>query len=254
MLATCGLAVAGILLGMPSCSPEYSLAPTFCDDWCLATLLPGCENEPNECVSDCELTKATDDCFALQEELLSCYEGQTREAFVCAGSDFSAETRVVGGICEAERDALFECEAPGIGACLSFCRQTQAEQLDNVSDSAPGLMPSEKSPDDDSPQECPIIDQPCEQLCWTVFSFTSQGLVAAGLPSQENGDTEAGDTEAGSAALCLQTVLLGCFGAGPTPSPDTPADGSLDDEPSETDQRDDEAPPSIQDILEQCAE
>ncbi len=230
-----------LLLGSNACDDDYPLAPTFCDDWCRATSRPNCERQPNHCVSDCELTKPSEDCFALQEELLSCYEQAPKDAFVCAGGGVSGETRVDHDTCQKERDALFECEAPGIGGCLSFCRSTQEAQLASIVDTKPGMVDSAEMPTMDAGlAACPLLNQPCEQLCWTLFGFTSEGLRAAGVPA--GNENQAGG--AGSAAVCLQTVFLGCFaGAGGT----APDGGSAPASESG-------AAPDVQELLQMCTE
>jgi hypothetical protein len=208
VISALGLIASSAALGFLSCEGEYQLEPTFCDDWCLVASAEGCEMQPDECVKDCELTKASADCFALQRDLLECYEDVDRSKFLCLGQGFGAETRVSGGFCQAERDALFECEAPGIGTCLALCRSTQEEQLESVVEPMTGPMPTPDAMPDAGKPGCPLIDEPCESLCWTMFSFTSEGLSAAGITPDEV-PASGGEN---LAAVCLQSVFLGCFG------------------------------------------
>jgi hypothetical protein len=206
--------VAGFALA--ACDDEYPLEPTFCDDWCHATLRADCGDEPDNCVRECELTKSDDECLSKQRKLMQCYESASDEAFTCAGTGFQFETRVSPTTCEAERDALFECEAPGIGVCLSFCRTTQQRQLGAIVDSDTGLVDFSRLSESDAGvgADCPALDQPCDQLCWSVFSFTSLGLAAAGVGVE---DTAVGAPAvdaglAGATALeCVQLSLLGCL-------------------------------------------
>lgn len=188
-----------------SCRDQtYPLEPTFCDDWCRATLVASCDEDPEDCVENCELTKASGDCFTLQAGLLSCYEGADRDAFACAGEGFRSEVRVRPDVCASERDALFECVSPGIGQCLTLCRTAQGEQLANATLTTTGQVvfdPPEESAG--AAASCPSITQPCEELCWSMFGLQSDGLESLGLGSEAGGLS--GTFE------CLQTTLLGCF-------------------------------------------
>jgi hypothetical protein len=202
-------------------------------------------------VSTCELTKASSDCFPLQETLLECYEDATHSALICGGPEFRPETRVKDGVCQAERDALFECEAPGISACLSLCRQTQEEQLANVVEpTAHSGMPVQAPRlDGGTDNACPVLDQPCEELCWTVFAFSSAGLLAAGVeptPSRQGQEqTPPNDTEsAGISTECLEQALLGCY----VDLPAAPEQSNADDGASGA------AAPSIGSVLDDCSE
>ncbi len=197
------------------CQSSYPIAPTFCDDWCRATRLERCGQEPENCVEDCEQTKSSERCFGRQEVLLACYQGTERTDFFCAGEGFDAETRVLAGRCQFERDALFECEAPGIGQCLAACRVAQEAQLSQIEIEGGelvdfGLLGAASPPG----AACPALDRPCEELCWSVFGLqlgnlpsSGFGSLAAGAPSGE----EAAD--AGGVLECLQQSLLGCFSA-----------------------------------------
>lgn len=195
------------LIPVLGCEGEYVLEPTFCDDWCRVARADGCENQPDECVKDCELTRASDDCFALQRDLFECYEDEDRSTFVCLGQGFGAETRIRDEACQAERDALFECEAPGIGTCLSLCRDIQEDQLQSIVEPMARPMERPVAMQDAGAEQCPLIDQPCESLCWTMFSFTSEGLSRAGIGPNEVPSSDGENI----AAECLQSVFLGCF-------------------------------------------
>jgi hypothetical protein len=196
-----------LLLGLcaVNCEDEYSLAPTFCDDWCHATLISTCDEDPEDCVENCELTKASDACFPRQTSLLRCYEGADRTAFTCAGMGFRSEIRVRPDVCSAERDALFECESPGIGQCLTLCRTAQQQQVEQVALGQTGLLDFRRlTADAGSQPSCPALDRPCEESCWSVFGLQSAGLAELGLVP------EADDLE--GALSCLQATLIGCFG------------------------------------------
>lgn len=182
-LSSFALSSAFVVTG---CETRYSAEPTFCDEWCAALRHPNdCSRSPARCVHDCELTKASGDCFALQEQLLECYQGLEPEAFMCAppGIDgsFSDRLRVEKSACRDERDALFSCEAPGFGECLGLCRgyqtiltQGAAQQGESGEEAVLGVS-----------DECPLLTEPCETVCWTAFAFTSDELERLRLPSND---------------------------------------------------------------------
>lgn len=182
LLALPGFAASVFATG---CETKYSAAPTFCDEWCAALRHPSdCSRSPARCVHDCELTKAAGDCFALQEQLLECYQGLEPDAFMCAppGADsaFSDRLRVEKTACRSERDALFECEAPGFGECLGLCRGYQTLLTQGAVATESGDEPVLGASD-----ECPLLTEPCETVCWTAFAFTSDELERLRLPNTE---------------------------------------------------------------------
>lgn len=201
-------AVLITVLGLTSlgCDTNYSLPPTFCDDWCRATLRAGCDDEPEGCVRQCEQTRATQGCFELQLALLECYEIADDEIFTCVEAGFGSETRVRNGACQRERDALFECEAPGIAACLVACRNLQAAQLDAQEDLADAV------PETTTDAGCPNIDVSCESVCWTL-----QGAQALdGFDGSLVDASASASTLAPTGADAMSCVIDGvapCFGA-----------------------------------------
>lgn len=216
--------VASAAVSFGACESAYTLEPTFCDDWCQATLKPSCNQSPSNCVRDCEVTKASQACFARQEQLLACYQRASDADFVCTGGGFSLDTRVVGGVCQAERDELFECEAPGIGTCLGLCRVTQEQQLERRVVSTPGLSRTNGAGPDAGAGSCPLLDQPCEDLCWFLFTYASSSLGAGDandvLPGSSAGDASVGPAE------CLSEILLACYAEAlpaASASPDAPS-------------------------------
>lgn len=170
------------------CQGDYPLAPTYCDDFCRATVPSDCPYEPENCVRDCELWRIDEACVRGRDELLHCYEQAPAEAFVCRGRGDPVVVR--DETCRTERDAVLVCELPPIAACLEPCRLLQnavdAQARDNAN-SATGQ----------TPRECPLLDQSCESLCWNVLTIgtlevgdsTAVGaeplLVDAGSPSWE---------------------------------------------------------------------
>ncbi len=198
------LTLAGSLVGAVACRSEYDLEPTFCDDWCRATSAPGCEREPADCVTDCELTKASTGCFDLQATLLDCYERAGANSLKCIERGFGSVTRVVGGACQQERDALFECEAPGIGICLNTCRAAQQEQFGDALQSPASRSVTE--PSDAGGAMCPNLMQPCEDLCWLLQAYGGAFAFIGQLPSAEGGVGDA----SGKQSLGFPDILE-CF-------------------------------------------
>jgi hypothetical protein len=184
------LALQALLGG---CNDGYTAPPTFCDDWCAALRHPSdCSRGPASCVRDCELTKASGDCFALQQELLTCYQGLEADAFLCAPpgsqSSFADRQRVEKTACREERDVLFECEAPGFGECLDLCRGYQVILTQGAAGDGLGVPASD---------DCVLLTQPCESVCWTAFAFTSDDLERLRLPPA-GGAGETNDTDSGA--------------------------------------------------------
>lgn len=209
--------------GLSGCESEYSAEPTFCDEWCAALRHPSdCAEAPASCVRDCELTKASDDCFVHQEQLLTCYQELEPDAFSCAppgaGSAFGDRQRVEKQACRAQRDTLFECEAPGFGECLGLCRGYQTLLTQGAVGQDVQIVPAD---------DCPLLTQPCETICWTAFVFNSDELgrlrlPTSGLPGPSLGGAPTapidGGADAGApsrdpiAALFEPCFQLGSFG------------------------------------------
>jgi hypothetical protein len=141
-----------------SCTNEYPIRPTFCDDFCQATLRPGCDTEPENCVRECELQSIGPQCHVARDSLLRCYRAAPDDAFECSG--FSG-TRVKDGVCQAERDAMLICELPQMEPCLEVCRPYQALLDEQV-----------QAPMDAGVTEaCPLLHQSCEGICWNLLSI-----------------------------------------------------------------------------------
>lgn len=142
------------------CSNEYPIAPTFCDEFCHATLRSGCDTEPDNCVRECELQAVGPACEPKQQALLRCYQRADEQAFEC--SRFSSP-RVKGGVCQTERDAMLTCELPPMQQCLAVCRPYQALLDERV-----------QSPVDAGvTQSCALLRQSCEGICWNLLSIGS---------------------------------------------------------------------------------
>jgi hypothetical protein len=122
-----------------------------------------CDQEPENCVRICERSKAEGPCFALQEELLDCYQAAPPSDFVCTGQGFSTTARPQEYVCAPERDALIECAYPDVKACLDLCRVVEAAYI------------ADAGPDAQNPEErtCPSQDIPCDSICWIAGRFYS---------------------------------------------------------------------------------
>lgn len=209
-IAWCKMARWGaalLLLGGASqaCANEYPIAPTFCDDFCRATLRPHCDSQPEDCVRECELQAITPPCESARAELSTCYAQAPDEAFVCGGWGYSV--RVRDRVCESERDALLTCELPTIEPCLAFCRPYQStldQRVQSVGD----------DPDAGVAESCPLLRQSCEGICWNLLtigapevndSFGQGDWTAQGAGTPTNGD-------AGTRSLleAVEALLPGC--------------------------------------------
>ena len=112
-------AFAGIGLSAVECDSPYPIAPTACDDWCLATQRAGCEEDyPEGCVSDCEdrATRRPARCEPAWLELTECYRQAADEDFLCVEEESRPRP-----ICVDERVALSSCTSELRGTCLQVC-------------------------------------------------------------------------------------------------------------------------------------
>lgn len=156
-------------LGLPfaACATEcdqedYPLDPTFCDDWCHVLLRPGCDQEPENCVRNCERSLAVGECFPLQEALLDCYHATPASEFTCSGQGFQATARPDELVCPSERDALIECAYPDVLACLNRCRDLEMEHTGDAGDAGDAGDGTTGA----SGNTCPAYDMPCDSMCW----------------------------------------------------------------------------------------
>lgn len=168
---------------------DYPLEPTFCDDWCRVLLRADCEQEPENCVRSCERSVAQGDCFPLQEQLLSCYDGTKPSDWACTGSGFQTTPRPDETLCQPERDALIACAYPSVKQCLDVCRAVET------------AVQADAGPDAQNPpgRACPSRDIPCDSICW---------LLVAGYAGGEGDD--AGASDAGSVSSSVASDLIDC--------------------------------------------
>ncbi len=102
------------------CDNPYPLAPTACDDWCLATQRAGCDEDyPEQCVSNCEdrsIGRRFPRCEAPWQALAQCYFSAADTDFQCVDDESRPKP-----ICIDERVALSACASPLRGSCLQVC-------------------------------------------------------------------------------------------------------------------------------------
>ena len=195
-----------VLLGAgQACSNEYPIQPTFCDDFCRVTLRSECDQEPEDCVRECELQDVAPDCEPLQRQLLDCYTDAPDDAFVCWSGNSSV--RVRDGVCATQRDALLTCELPTIEPCLQFCRPYQLT-LDQRLQSAPDGADAGVSDD------CLLLRQPCETVCWNLLTIGAPEVndeFGTGTPPSGI-DAVSGGSDSGTMALTdiARALLPGC--------------------------------------------
>lgn len=194
---------------------EYPGEASFCDDWCRTLRRTSCEQEPENCVRDCERALPSAACFPHQLTLLDCYRSTPSDQFVCVDQGFQGQIRPLPEICRPERDVLIACEAPNVLSCIEACRELDAADPVLATD-PPGEAP------------CPISPLPCERLCWTldaalssempaVVSESPSNLTALGAPliaCAHDGARrcwqEAGEAPPASARVSWTRVLLEC--------------------------------------------
>ncbi len=146
-----------------ACGYDYPISPSYCDDFCNATLRPGCDREPENCVRECELGFRGEACTETRHALLACYRTAPDHAFTC--NEWGSSVRVNDDTCRSERDEALVCELPGMHECLTFCRPLQQALDEQVRLSDGG------APDAAVPRACPLLREPCETLCWNVVTW-----------------------------------------------------------------------------------
>jgi hypothetical protein len=108
------------------CDNPYPLAPTACDDWCLATQRADCDEDyPEGCVSACEersIGRRFPRCEAPWQALTQCYFAAADTEFQCIDDESRPKP-----ICIEERVALSACASPIRGSCLQVCLRQAAE-------------------------------------------------------------------------------------------------------------------------------
>ena len=125
-MGKCCVAILGLVAGV-ACDNGYPLAPSPCDDFCLALQRADCaEDWPDDCVRQCEFNQSPErhpDCAAEFETLLACYQALDDDAFTCI--DEQSEAR--GGFCEEERFKQQACVYPILFREVYLC-EVRAER------------------------------------------------------------------------------------------------------------------------------
>jgi hypothetical protein len=143
---------------------QYPAEATFCDDWCQVLRRTGCEQEPENCVRDCESALPSDRCLELQASLLECYQSVPADRFECVEQGFQSTVRPLPEICTEQRHALIRCEVPRVMECVDAC-----SALDTSSELADaGALPAVAA-------LCPEPPFPCERLCWELDARFGRG-------------------------------------------------------------------------------
>jgi hypothetical protein len=115
------LSAFGVVLSFLGCDNDYPIAPTPCDDWCLATQRANCKEDwPEKCVSGCAFdwgpsTEAA--CYDTFQALLACYARADDSDFFCRGG----YSTPADSVCEEERDRDQRCRWASESGCTSFC-------------------------------------------------------------------------------------------------------------------------------------
>lgn len=204
---------------------DYPLEATFCDDWCRVLRRTGCEQEPENCIRDCESALPGPACLGRQEELLVCYESTPADRFECAGQGFQSTVRPRPEICTEQRHSLIRCEAPRVMECVEACAALEPAQMSVATSGAV---------DGDVRAACPVPPFPCERLCWELDarfgrgepSFTGPGLdtmsdadlAALGAPliqcAHERAAECASAAPTGGGPVSWTSLFLECAGLG----------------------------------------
>jgi hypothetical protein len=120
-----------VALAALRCDNDYPIAPTPCDDYCLATQRAGCEEDwPDNCVGFCELNRSPTSyphCSEGFDALLACYQVLGDDDFECVNDG----SEPLPGLCEDEKRTHDFCLAPLLYRCLEYCG-TRAERCDEI--------------------------------------------------------------------------------------------------------------------------
>ncbi len=114
-------------VALTSCGGDYPIAPTACDDWCLATQRANCdEDDPLDCVRECEddsLIGNYPACVNDWNKLKDCYQNASSANFVCE----EGHSRPVPMLCSDELLRSSYCASKTIGLCAENCLRFASE-------------------------------------------------------------------------------------------------------------------------------
>lgn len=156
----------------------YPIEASFCDEWCRTLRRTACDQEPENCVRDCESALPSARCFELQVSLLECYRETPPDGLVCVDRGFQGQIRPRREICMAQRDELIGCEAPRVKSCIDACRALDAR--DPVV--ADGALDADV---------CPESPMPCERLCWELDARAESGIFEGFSGEESDGELAA---------------------------------------------------------------
>jgi hypothetical protein len=156
---------------------DYPLKPTFCDEWCRVLLRSNCDQEPENCVRNCERSLAPQECTELEGTLLQCYQAVPASEFVCSGQGFQQIARPEERVCQSERDSLIDCAYPEVKLCLDVCRALESSYAD--------AEPFDSGP---AGRVCPSSDIPCDSICWLARGILLNPRPAAGDAARDAAD------------------------------------------------------------------
>ena len=126
---------------------QYPIAPTFCDDWCHATMRANCEGDkPDVCVRNCSTLDVPQQCRSLEAELMDCYAAADRSDFRCVAEGGEEEKSTpADDVCQAERQAFEDCgnvedngQNVDLGACQMNCLSLEVEERSAFEESSGG--------------------------------------------------------------------------------------------------------------------
>jgi hypothetical protein len=147
---------------------QYPAEATFCDEWCRVLRRTGCDQEPENCVRDCESARPSDVCTGFEASLLECYQSAPADRFECAGQGFQSTVRPLPEICTEQRHALIRCEVPRVMQCVDACIALDVSaSLQAPPDAGAGLPGAALL--------CPEPPFPCERLCWELDARFGRG-------------------------------------------------------------------------------
>jgi hypothetical protein len=147
---------------------EYPAEATFCDEWCRVLRRTGCDQEPENCVRDCESARPSEPCRGDEASLLECYQSVPPERFECVGQGFQSTVRPSPEICTEQRHALIRCEVPRVMQCVDACAAL------DVSGSL-AVPPDAGAAAAAASLLCPQAPFPCERLCWELDARFGRG-------------------------------------------------------------------------------
>ena len=142
-------------------SYEYPIDPTFCDDWCRATMRADCEgDQPDVCVRDCNTLDVAKNCRQLEQELLDCYAEKQAADFSCfAEGEEDPKSTPNAGVCEAEKQAFDDCQNADFTDCQDRCAKLVAEAQSAF----------EEASDDPQGWSCGSLRTDCECACFSIL-------------------------------------------------------------------------------------